>query len=170
MRSVFAFLRDTTEAEVAAYLDRTYPSQPGPPWVMLGPDGPSLYINFYREFAEEWSWAEGKDFTRRFGGEPAVAVMVDISGRIPGDEQVIEFFVGLPGHFLLRDKVDERVFIDAFHGGRFLDEEGCRSSGIGPERGETLGEVAALDKFHAEVALPVVLAHLVNRDNPHVIE
>lgn len=34
--------------------------------------------------------------------------------------------VGLPGHFLLRDKVDERVFIDPFHGGRLLDEAACR--------------------------------------------
>jgi regulator of sirC expression with transglutaminase-like and TPR domain len=34
--------------------------------------------------------------------------------------------VGLPGHFLLRDKVDDRVFIDPFHHGRLLDEAGCR--------------------------------------------
>src|SRR5829696_7811715 len=34
--------------------------------------------------------------------------------------------VGLPGHFLVRDKVDDRVFIDPFHGGRLLDESACR--------------------------------------------
>jgi regulator of sirC expression with transglutaminase-like and TPR domain len=34
--------------------------------------------------------------------------------------------VGLPGHFLLRDKVDDRVFVDPFHHGRLLDEAGCR--------------------------------------------
>lgn len=34
--------------------------------------------------------------------------------------------VGLPGHFLLRDKVDPEVFVDPFHGGRLLDEAGCR--------------------------------------------
>ena len=33
--------------------------------------------------------------------------------------------VGMPGHFLLRDKVDPTVFVDAFHGGRLLDELGC---------------------------------------------
>jgi len=33
--------------------------------------------------------------------------------------------VGMPGHFLLRDKVDRSVFVDAFHGGRLLDEHGC---------------------------------------------
>ena len=34
--------------------------------------------------------------------------------------------IGMPGHFLLQDKVDRRVFIDPFHGGRLLDAEGCR--------------------------------------------
>jgi regulator of sirC expression with transglutaminase-like and TPR domain len=32
---------------------------------------------------------------------------------------------GLPGHFLLRDKVDPSVFVDAFNGGRLLDLRGC---------------------------------------------
>src|SRR5215207_81745 len=34
--------------------------------------------------------------------------------------------VGMPGHFLVRDKVDTSVFIDPFNGGRELDAEGCR--------------------------------------------
>lgn len=34
--------------------------------------------------------------------------------------------VGMPGHFLLQDKVDRTVFIDPFHGGRLLDVAGCR--------------------------------------------
>jgi regulator of sirC expression with transglutaminase-like and TPR domain len=34
--------------------------------------------------------------------------------------------VGMPGHFLLQDKVDRSVFIDPFHGGRLLDAQGCR--------------------------------------------
>jgi regulator of sirC expression with transglutaminase-like and TPR domain len=33
--------------------------------------------------------------------------------------------VGMPGHFLLRDKVDPSVFIDAFDHGRQLDVAGC---------------------------------------------
>lgn len=33
--------------------------------------------------------------------------------------------VGMPGHFLLRDKVDPAVFVDPFNGGRLLDERGC---------------------------------------------
>jgi regulator of sirC expression with transglutaminase-like and TPR domain len=34
--------------------------------------------------------------------------------------------VGMPGHFLLQDKVDRDVFIDPFDRGRVLDREGCR--------------------------------------------
>jgi regulator of sirC expression with transglutaminase-like and TPR domain len=33
--------------------------------------------------------------------------------------------VGLPGHFLLRDRVDPDVFIDPFRGGELLDRAGC---------------------------------------------
>ena len=32
----------------------------------------------------------------------------------------------MPGHFLLRDKVDRSVFVDPFDGGRLLDAGGCR--------------------------------------------
>lgn len=35
--------------------------------------------------------------------------------------------VGLPGHFLLRDKVDDRVFVDPFHRGRLLSADDCRT-------------------------------------------
>ena len=35
--------------------------------------------------------------------------------------------VGMPGHFLMRDKVDPSVFIDPFHAGRELDADGCRA-------------------------------------------
>ena len=35
--------------------------------------------------------------------------------------------VGMPGHFLVRDKVDPSVFIDPFNGGRQLDAGGCRA-------------------------------------------
>ena len=42
--------------------------------------------------------------------------------------------------------------------------------GIVLERGELLGEVAPLDELHAEVALAVVLADLVDRDDARVVE
>ena len=33
--------------------------------------------------------------------------------------------VGMPGHFLIRDKVDRSVFVDPYHQGAILDHEGC---------------------------------------------
>jgi regulator of sirC expression with transglutaminase-like and TPR domain len=33
--------------------------------------------------------------------------------------------VGMPGHFLIRDKVDPSVFVDPFHHGEILDRDGC---------------------------------------------
>jgi regulator of sirC expression with transglutaminase-like and TPR domain len=33
--------------------------------------------------------------------------------------------VSMPGHFLVRDKVDPRVFVDPFHAGAVLDRDGC---------------------------------------------
>ena len=35
--------------------------------------------------------------------------------------------VGMPGHFLLRDRVDRRVFVDPFNGGRELDAADCQT-------------------------------------------
>jgi regulator of sirC expression with transglutaminase-like and TPR domain len=35
--------------------------------------------------------------------------------------------VGMPGHFLVRDRRDPATFLDPFHGGRRLDAAGCRA-------------------------------------------
>ena len=35
--------------------------------------------------------------------------------------------VGMPGHFLVRDRVEPDAFLDPFGGGRRLDPEGCRA-------------------------------------------
>ena len=40
--------------------------------------------------------------------------------------------VGMPGHFLLRDKVDPTVFVDPFHGGRLLDDARLRAPCTAP--------------------------------------
>jgi regulator of sirC expression with transglutaminase-like and TPR domain len=36
--------------------------------------------------------------------------------------------VGMPGHFLVRDKVDPSVYVDPFAGGRLLDRRGCEQA------------------------------------------
>ncbi len=99
MRSVFVLLRDATEVEVAAYLDRAYPGRPAPPWVSPGCDGPSLYIHFWRGLSRDLDPLEYADLVGRFGGEPAGAVMADVSGRIPGVAEASGFAIGLLEHF-----------------------------------------------------------------------
>ncbi len=51
-----------------------------------------------------------------------------------------------------------------------LDHQGHGGPEIVPERGELLGEVAPLDELHAEIALVVVLADLVNRHDAGVVQ
>lgn len=99
VRSVLVLMHEATEPEVAAYLDRTYPSEPRPSWVLPVNDGPALYIDFYRDLRAESELDDYADLTYRFSGEPSVAVMADVSGRIPGDEEAFAFVVGLLHRF-----------------------------------------------------------------------
>ncbi len=59
---------------------------------------------------------------RRTGIPISLAVLAMSVGRRLG---VPLAGVGMPGHFLLRDRVDPEVFVDPFDGGRFLDRRGC---------------------------------------------
>ncbi|MGH9183362.1 MAG: SirB1 family protein [Acidimicrobiales bacterium] len=61
---------------------------------------------------------------RRLGIPISLAVVTLEVGRrvgVPLDG------VSMPGHFLLRDKVDPDVFVDAFAGGAVLDRWGCET-------------------------------------------
>ena len=59
---------------------------------------------------------------RRIGIPITLAVVAVEVGRRIG---VPLSGVSMPGHFLLRDKVDHDVFVDPFHRGRLLDRQGC---------------------------------------------
>jgi regulator of sirC expression with transglutaminase-like and TPR domain len=59
---------------------------------------------------------------RRVGIPITLSVLTMEVGRRIG---VPLWGVGMPGHFLLRDKVDPAVFVDPFDAGRVLDERGC---------------------------------------------
>jgi hypothetical protein len=96
MRSVFIHLWHTTEDEVAAVLDRLYPTQRSP-WLLKFEGDTHLYIHFYRDGP-----VEDDDWIGRFrsrGGPPAVCVMADISGRHEGWPQTREFALQLLGNF-----------------------------------------------------------------------
>lgn len=59
---------------------------------------------------------------RRRGLPITLAIVLIEVGRRAG---VPLAAVGMPGHFLVRDRVDPGVFVDPFHGGAVLDEDGC---------------------------------------------
>lgn len=60
---------------------------------------------------------------RRTGVPISLAVLMMEVGRRAG---VPLAGVSMPGHFLVRDKVDPEVFVDPFARGRLLDRRGCR--------------------------------------------
>lgn len=60
---------------------------------------------------------------RRTGIPISLAVVTMEVGRRVG---VPLWGVSMPGHFLLRDKVDPEVFVDPFARGQVLDRRGCR--------------------------------------------
>jgi Transglutaminase-like superfamily len=59
---------------------------------------------------------------RRVGIPITLGVLTIVVGRRLGVPLV---GVGLPGHFVLRDRVDPTVFVDPFSGGLLLDRQGC---------------------------------------------
>jgi regulator of sirC expression with transglutaminase-like and TPR domain len=62
---------------------------------------------------------------RRVGIPISLSVLAIVVGRRLG---VPLAGVGLPGHFLLRDQVDQTVFIDPFGHGAMLDRAGCQQA------------------------------------------
>ncbi|HEV7862509.1 MAG TPA: transglutaminase-like domain-containing protein, partial [Acidimicrobiia bacterium] len=72
--------------------------------------------------------------SRRLGIPITLSVLTIEVGRRLG---VALDGVGMPGHFLLRDRADPGTFLDPFGGGRRLDADGCRAifatlGGAGP--------------------------------------
>jgi hypothetical protein len=100
MRSVFAVLRNTTEAEVTAWLDANYSRFSACEWASVGGNGPEVCIRFDPEFTSDLEPEERVDLIHRFGGEPAVVVMADISGKIPGHSQAFGFIERILSRFI----------------------------------------------------------------------
>jgi regulator of sirC expression with transglutaminase-like and TPR domain len=78
--------------------------------------------------------------------------------------------VSMPGHFLLRDKVDPSVFVDPYARGALLDRDGCRARFMlvqGPDAVfddaflEPVGKLAIIDRVLANLEL--VAGHLGDR-------
>ena len=114
--------------DIAAYLRRldelaarcTNPTLDGLLAVLFGHDGFSGNANAYYDTANS---CLDQVIDRRTGIPITLAVLTMEVGRrvgVPLDG------VGMPGHFLLRDKVDMSVFVDPFDRGRILDRLACR--------------------------------------------
>lgn len=101
MRSVFLFLRDATEQTLNNLLRQTLNNllPQSDPWVVTVDDDPCLYVNFYLEARQEFEANEWMALVEALGGEPAVSLAVDISGRHSGDQQVKEFVSAVLSNF-----------------------------------------------------------------------
>jgi regulator of sirC expression with transglutaminase-like and TPR domain len=64
--------------------------------------------------------------------------------------------VGMPGHFLLRDKVDPSVFVDPFDRGRLLDEAGCRAVFY-----RVVGDAPWENRFLDPIERPAIVARML---------
>lgn len=91
MRSVFLHLRDVTEQSLDSFFEQFCRRGRGPRWVVAVDDDPYLYVDFYPDAQRECETDEWIALTKTLGGEPAVNLIVDVSGRHAGDQQVKEF-------------------------------------------------------------------------------
>lgn len=68
--------------------------------------------------------------------------------------------VGMPGHFLLRDRVDPTVFVDPFAGGAFLDRAGCERAFRAVHGPDATFDAAFLEPVGPHSILARILANL----------
>ncbi len=87
MRSILVHFRSASEEEVIAFLKRTYPFQPGPPWILDKAGDAAVYIDIYEDLNTEFEVEAYFALLECLGGEPSVSVQADVSGRHKGDEE-----------------------------------------------------------------------------------
>ena len=96
MRSVFVFLKEASEPEVATFLSANYLFWPETSRWMAEKEGdPVLYIDFYHDFNIEGEVEEWFALLEFFGGEPVVIVGADVATRYDGIAEVSSFVCGL---------------------------------------------------------------------------
>jgi len=95
--------------------------------------------------------------SRRTGIPISLSVLAMVVGRRLG---VPLAGVGLPGHFLVRDKVDPEVFVDPFAGGAVLDRAGCERAFRRVQGDGALFDPAYLEPVGTFTILARMLANL----------
>ena len=95
MRSVLVHLVDVTVEKVRDTLTEFARKQESNQWLYPPAGDPSLYIRFYCELWE-YEPEELVRLERALGRMPAVSVIADVSGHVPGEDEVgafVEFFL-----------------------------------------------------------------------------
>lgn len=90
MRSVIAYLRDTSSEDVAQFLERICPAQKGPPWIWECHGDACLYVQCKPggAYDSDLETDVQQSVVAALGGPPAVTVLADVAGRHPGDTEV----------------------------------------------------------------------------------
>ena len=94
---------------------------------------------------------------RRVGIPITLAILMMEVGRRIG---VPLWGVSMPGHFLVRDKVDPDVFVDPFARGRVLDRRGCAARFHSVQGPGSVFDDAFLEPVGARAILTRMLANL----------
>jgi regulator of sirC expression with transglutaminase-like and TPR domain len=95
--------------------------------------------------------------TRRRGIPITLSVLVMEIGRRVGAPTS---GVSMPGHFLVRDRVDTEVFVDAYHRGAILDRHACRRLFDTLHRGRLDFDDSFLEPVGAHAILTRILMNL----------
>jgi len=91
MRSILLHFRGVTRADVNHLLQKICRPANGPEWVFEVEGEPYLYIDFYTDGLREFEPQNWAALVETVGDEPAISLIVDVSGRHPGDRQLREF-------------------------------------------------------------------------------
>jgi regulator of sirC expression with transglutaminase-like and TPR domain len=83
-------------------------------------------------------------------------VMMEVGRRIG----VPLWGVSMPGHFIVRDKVDPTVFVDPFHAGAVLDRDGCERLFLAIQPAGSVFDDAFLDPVPRAAIVLRMLANL----------
>ena len=95
--------------------------------------------------------------TRRIGIPLSLSVLTIVVGRRLGVPLV---GVSMPGHFLLRDQVDQRLFVDPFARGARLDVAGCELAFKAVHGPDAVFDPAFLEPVGTHAILRRALANL----------
>jgi hypothetical protein len=92
MRSAFVFLTGIPRDAVVSFLDETARrTEHG--WQVGAVGAPALYIGLHSNGFEDFEPEDLRSATDALGQEPELLMMVDVSGRIDGYNEVVSFVI-----------------------------------------------------------------------------